>query len=182
MNASIQEQICHFWLEDCTSKMRFQKSPEFDRHIGTRFGVWVERALLGELDSWEGGPRSTLALVLVLDQFTRNIYRETPRMIAGDVRALRVSVAGVKRGLLEQFSPTEAQFFLMPMMHAEDLQIQQASLPLFEMHCGSNVLQYAVKHRDIIQRFGRFPHRNRILGRTSTPDELLFLEQPGSRF
>ena len=182
MSEGIQASIRRFWLEECTAKMRFQKDPTFDREIERRFGPCVERALAGELDSWGGTPESALSLILVLDQFTRNIYRETPQMIAGEIQALRMTLTGVERGDLETFTELEAQFYLMPMMHAEDLEVQEASIPLFEAHCGSRVVDYAIRHRDIVQRFGRFPHRNAILGRASTSEEREFLQLPGSGF
>ena len=108
MSEGIQASIRRFWLEECTAKMRFQKDPTFDREIERRFGPCVERALAGELDSWSSTPESALSLILVLDQFTRNIYRETPKMIAGDIQALRMTLTGVERGDLETFTELEA--------------------------------------------------------------------------
>jgi uncharacterized protein (DUF924 family) len=123
-----------------------------------------------------------LALILLLDQFTRNIFRDTARAFSGDDMALALSLRCVERDYINHPDAHWRHFMLMPMMHSEDLAVQNASLPLFKAHTGKLTYDYAVAHRDIIARFGRFPHRNAILGRPSTDDETLFLTQPGSSF
>ncbi len=165
----------------------FRKDPEFDRGISTRFGSLVEAALAGELRDWDGAPASALARILLLDQFTRNIYRDTPKAFAGDTLALAAAGAMFERGDDKSLLPVQRCFAYLPFEHAEDLGVQQRSVALFtELAAAHPALQdnldYAIRHRDVIQRFGRFPHRNAVLGRTSTPEEIAFLEQPGSSF
>ena len=175
--------ITHFWFEECTPQDWFKKNPEFDLNIKERFGEWTEKALLGQIDSWAAEPTPRLALILLLDQFTRNIYRDTPRAFSGDEMALALTLRAIDEGQLDaEESQTKRQFLLMPMMHSEELEIQEQSLPLFRQHTSEMVYDYAVRHRDIVKRFGHFPHRNALLGRPSTAEEISFLEEPGSSF
>ena len=176
------QDIVHFWFEECVPENWFKKDPAFDERLKTRFGVLVERALAGQLDDWAAEAESCLGLILLLDQMTRNIYRDTPRAFAGDELALALSLKMVDKGWLDTEHAAKRQFALMPMMHSEDLAIQDASLPLFKAHTLDMVYEYAVRHRDIVARFGRFPHRNAILGRPSTDEEAEFLTQPNSSF
>ena len=167
-------------------KAWFAKNDAFDAEIRERFAAPIEQALRGELDDWGDEPRSALAQVLLLDQFTRNIFRDTPRAFAGDARALATAEDAIARGLDRELEPYGRWFLYMPFEHAEDVAAQRRSLELFgalgnEMNEPSGLL-WAQKHADVIFRFGRFPHRNAILGRDSTPEELAFLAQPGSRF
>ena len=118
----------------------------------------------------------------MLDPFTRNIFRNTPKAFSGDKKALELSLICHDKGYLQNDNPAYRQFMLMPMMHSEDIAIQDQSLPLFKEFTGERIYEYAIKHRDIIQRFGRFPHRNQILVRLSTEEEIEFLKQPGSSF
>jgi uncharacterized protein (DUF924 family) len=138
--------------------------------------------LKGERDSWANTAAGCLALIILLDQFTRNIYRNTPRAFSGDEMALALSLRCLERGYLDDADANQRHFMLMPLMHSEDLAIQDMSLPLFETHTNARTLDYAQQHRDIVARFGRFPHRNAILGRPSSPEEIEFLTQPGSSF
>jgi uncharacterized protein (DUF924 family) len=163
----------------------FRKSESTDAQIRARFGADVEAALAGGRDDWIGEPRHSLALVLLLDQFTRNIFRDTPRAFAGDARALHLARAMVTGGADRALQPLERWFVYLPFEHAETMDAQRESLRLFgalaqEGH--ADALRWAQRHYDVVARFGRFPHRNTILGRASTPEELAFLEQPGSRF
>lgn len=165
----------------------FRKSDEFDRSIAERFGAWIERALDGELSDWDAVPEGALARILLLDQFPRNVYRDTPRAFAGDALALRAAEAMLVRGDDRRLMPVQRVFAYLPFEHAEDLPAQARAVALFEALAaawpeGAGYLDYARRHRDVIQRFGRFPHRNVLLGRVSTPEELAFLAQPGSRF
>jgi len=165
----------------------FRKSDEFDRSIAKRFGVWIERALDGELGDWDAVPEGALARILLLDQFPRNVYRDTPRAFAGDALALRAAEAMLVRGDDRRLMPVQRVFAYLPFEHAEHLPAQARAVALFEALAaawpeGAGYLDYARRHRDVIQRFGRFPHRNVLLGRVSTPEELAFLAQPGSRF
>ena len=170
------------------------KDQETDDYIRENFGRDLEEAARGGLRSWEETPRGTLALVIVLDQFSRNIYRDDPRAFAQDGRALETAMSGIARGFDKWLYPVMRVFFYMPFMHSEDLLMQERSLELFrglenefssvpdvsEMLSGNR--DFAERHYDIVKRFGRYPHRNRILGRESTPEEIEFLKQPGSSF
>jgi uncharacterized protein (DUF924 family) len=163
----------------------FRKSSDTDARIRERFGALVESALRGELDDWAQSPRGTLALILVLDQFTRNIHRDTPRAFSGDAAALVLARRLVERGDDLALPLVERWFAYMPFEHSESLPDQVESVRLFEQLAAQGLespLQWARAHFDVIRRFCRFPHRNGILGRASTPEELEFLSQPGSRF
>jgi len=163
----------------------FRKSDATDATIRARFGADVEAALAGERESWASGPRATLALLLLLDQFTRNIFRDTPRAFAGDPQALSLARGLVERGEDRKLSAVERWFVYLPFEHSESLPMQEEALRL----CGhlaaegyGEALVWAQKHHDVIARFGRFPHRNTILGRSSSAEESDFLAQPGARF
>jgi uncharacterized protein (DUF924 family) len=164
----------------------FVKSAEFDALIRDRFLATHEAAATGALDAWSGRPLAALALAVVLDQFPRNMFRGTPRAFAADARALALVREAVGRGLDEVLLPVQRWFVYLPFEHAEDLAMQRESLRLFEPlatdAAGAGTLTYAMRHYAVIARFGRFPHRNAILGRESTPEELAFLAQPGSSF
>ncbi|MFO7190156.1 MAG: DUF924 family protein [Pseudomonadota bacterium] len=185
--------VLDFWLgaEDLPQygKPRpewFRKSQAFDDEIRSRFEPVYEGAVRGELDHWRGQPRSALALVIVLDQFPRNIYRGTPRAFAADPLALDVARHMVAQGYDRRLNAVERLFVYLPFEHAEDLETQRESVRLFESLRGEPYseegIDYAYRHYAIIERFGRFPHRNAILGRPSTPEEIEFLKQPGSSF
>jgi uncharacterized protein (DUF924 family) len=166
----------------------FVKKDEFDDVIRTRFGATIDQALAGGLREWDGqGPQGLLARILVLDQFTRNAHRNTPMSFAGDALALAAACALVDSGADRQLPPLRRAFAYMPFEHAEDAYMQERAVELFGVlaadHPGfDEMLDYAHRHRGVIARFGRFPHRNAILGRASTPEEEEFLRQPGSRF
>jgi uncharacterized protein (DUF924 family) len=163
----------------------FRKSSDTDALIRERFGMLVEAALRGELDDWSQSPRGTLALIIVLDQFTRNIHRDTPRAFSGDAAALAHARRLVERGDDLALPLVERWFAYMPFEHSESLHDQGESVRLFEQLAAQGLespLPWARAHFDVIRRFGRFPHRNEILGRASTPEELEFLSQPGSGF
>jgi uncharacterized protein (DUF924 family) len=168
-------------------KVWFAKDDAFDAEIRDRFGATIERALRGELESWAGAARPALAQVIVLDQFTRNAFRGTPRAFAGDARALAAASRMVGERLDASLPAFMRAFVYLPFEHAEGLAMQDEALRLFtrlaaeDPSCGS-LLDYAQRHRAVIERFGRFPHRNAILGRQSTAEEIEFLKQPGSRF
>jgi uncharacterized protein (DUF924 family) len=164
----------------------FVKSAEFDALIRDRFLATHEAAAAGALDAWSTRPLGALALAVALDQFPRNIFRGTPRAFAADARALAVARGAVARGFDEVLLPVQRWFVYLPYEHAEELAAQRESLRLFERlavdAAGAGTLTYAMRHYAVIERFGRFPHRNAILGRASTPEELAFLDQPGSSF
>ena len=164
----------------------FRKDPAFDTAIRTRFGGAVEAALVGAFIDWEATPDGALARVLLLDQFTRNIFRDTPRAFAGDAQALATAEAAVARGFDRVLDPLQRWFLYLPYEHAEDAAMQRRSLALFEALAretgNAEPLEWARRHADVIFRFGRYPHRNEVLGRASTPEEVAFLREPGSRF
>ena len=165
----------------------FTKNDAFDRLIGERFGALIEDLLAGSGRDWSMSPEGALARIVVLDQFTRNVFRGTPRAFAGDALALAAAQQMVARGWDAQLLPVQRPFVYLPFEHAEDLATQREALRLFAgLSAADPTLAdyeaYAHAHHDIIERFGRFPHRNAILGRASTREELEFLKQPGSGF
>ena len=165
----------------------FRKDEAFDAALRERFGALIAQAMAGGLREWdEVGPRGTLARILVLDQFTRNAFRGKPEAFGGDTLALLAARQLVDSGE-HQLAPVERQFVYMPFEHAEDARMQEQAVTLFTelaaQHEGfGEALDYAHRHRGVIARFGRFPHRNVILGRASNPEELAYLALPGSGF
>lgn len=165
----------------------FRKDPAFDQQVRERFAPTIEAALAGRLEAWAAEPLSALAQVIVLDQFTRNAFRDTARAFAGDERALAAARAIVDSGQDRGFSGVQRQFVYMPFEHAEDLAAQEQALRLFtrlgeDEPALADLLRWAQAHHDIVARFGRFPHRNALLGRASTSEEAAFLKTPGSSF
>jgi len=165
----------------------WRKDPAFDATIAERFGALVEAAIAGRLRDWDATADGALARVILLDQFTRNIFRNTARAFAGDAPALDAARAMVASGQDLQLAPQVRAFAYMPFEHAEDLAAQDEALRLFTaLERGApdvtGMVDYALRHRAIVQRFGRFPHRNAALGRASTAEEIEFLKQPGSAF
>ncbi|MGH3088044.1 MAG: DUF924 family protein, partial [Rubrobacteraceae bacterium] len=164
----------------------FRGGPEVDEEIIERFTPIVERAHRGELDFWADTPRGRLALIIVLDQFSRSVYRDTPMAYAGDEKALRLALEGIEAGMLRELTDTERLFFTIPLGHSEDPALHDFAVRLREEEVANApphlrawhevVLYQATGHRDIIARFGRHPHRNEILGRPSTPEEIEYLE------
>lgn len=168
----------------------FTKDAAFDAEIARRFGPLIEQALAGDLDSWVGkpiDPLPALAQVILLDQFTRNSFRNTARAFAGDARALQTARAMVASGADRALSGVQRSFVYLPFEHAEDLSHQRTAVQLFKQlaqdePARADLVDWAQRHHDVIARFGRFPHRNAALGRTSTPDEAAFLLTPGAGF
>jgi uncharacterized protein (DUF924 family) len=165
----------------------FRKDASFDALIAQRFGGLVERAIGGELRDWDTEPASALARILLLDQFTRNIFRDTPRAFAGDTLALAAAREMVAQRQDQALPAEQRSFVYLPFEHAEDLAAQEEAVRLFgrleaDAPHLTGLLDYAQRHHAIVARFGRFPHRNAALGRESTAEELAFLQQPGSRF
>jgi uncharacterized protein (DUF924 family) len=185
------QEVLDFWFglpaTEVALPQWFRKDPAFDAQIAQRFGPTLAQALVGGLDAWQNTPASTVALVVVLDQFTRNTRRNTPGAFAGDAKALRIAQAMVARGDDRQLDCWQRSFVYLPFEHAEDLAAQAQAMKLFadlalEHPTTADQHRWAVKHAEIIEQFGRYPHRNLVLGRVSTPQELLFLAQPGSSF
>ena len=165
----------------------FRKDDAFDAHIRARFGTLIDAAIEGGLRAWEATPHGALARLIVLDQFTRNVYRGTPRAFAGDAQALALAIALTQAGQDQQLPPMLRAFAYLPFEHAEDLAMQARAVELFQLLSQAQpgfdgMLDYAQRHQEVIARFGRFPHRNAMLGRPSTPEEVEFLRQPGSSF
>jgi len=194
MSAVTPDEVLEFWFGtpetadlEATRERWFRKDPIFDREIAQRFGNLMEQALRSELHDWAWQPGPALARILLLDQFTRNAFRDTPRAFAGDALALAAAREMVRSGQDLQLQPLRRVFAYLPFEHAEDLQAQEEALRLFgrladEAPALSGYTDYARRHHEIIRRFGRFPHRNALLGRASTPEEAEFLKQPGSGF
>jgi uncharacterized protein (DUF924 family) len=186
------DEILEFWFGPDPARIPkdksdawFVKNPEFDQQCQRRYLTDVEEAASGGRDSWIEAPRTCLALILLLDQFPRNIFRDTPSAFATDPKALAAARHAVSRGFDVQLTPSERSFVYMPFMHSEDLRAQHESVKLFtqlEKATQSSGTPYAKRHCEVIDRFGRFPHRNSILGRTSTPKEIEFLARTGSGF
>ena len=170
-----------------TREQWFRKDDGFDALIAQRFGALIDAALRGELAAWARQPLSALAEVIVLDQFTRNTRRGTAGMFAGDARALAAARAMVGAGTDRSLPGVMRQFVYLPFEHAESLADQQESMRLFgqlatDEAALAGLVEWARKHQEIVARFGRFPHRNAMLGRASTAEEIEFLKQPGSGF
>lgn len=166
----------------------FVKNPAFDAEIAQRFGALIEAALRAELSAWPAdGAAAALAQIVVLDQFTRNVFRNTPRAFAGDPQALAAAKAMVTAGQDLALPPLHRAFAYLPFEHAEDLAMQDESVRLFAALAAeapelADMLDYAHRHRAAIARFGRFAHRNAVLGRASTEEELAYLKEPGAGF
>jgi len=192
------ERVLHFWFGASDAEVEahaarwWKKDPAFDQRIRAAFETDLQRAARGELDAWQDEPDSAVALVVLLDQFSRNIYRDTPDAFAQDERALAVTLRGIERGFDARLAPLRRYFFYMPMMHAENRAIQRRSVEAFERLAQEKgtgfegmlrgAADYARRHCEIVERFGRFPHRNSILERTTTGEEAAFLLTPGSSF
>ena len=181
--------VLDFWFGPAPHRPRdewFRQDAAFDTTIRERFGDDVAAGLAGAFGEWCTMPRGALARVILLDQFTRNIHRGTPRAFAGDAGALATAVDAVAQGFDRALGFHERWFLYMPFEHAEDLRMQERSLALFgalaEEMGEPGPLFWAEKHAAVIRRFGRYPHRNAILGRASTSDELAYLAEPGAGF
>jgi len=176
------ETVLDFWFSELTPKDWFVKNDEIDRRITERF-FDLHLALSRQIsDEWRATPEARLALVIVFDQFPRNIYRGSPLAFATDGLALKEAKAALAVGADKSIGEDRRFFFYMPFEHAEDISEQQRCVGLFEALGNANYLDYANKHYDIIERYGRFPHRNPILGRASTPEEKAYLAEPGAGF
>jgi len=165
----------------------FRKDPAFDRSIAQQFGTAIDAALATGLPAWGAGPEAALARIVVLDQFMRNVFRDTPRAFAGDARALAAARALVASGDHLQLAPLQRWFVYLPFEHAESAAAQDESMRLFgelaaQHPALADAQQWAHKHQLIIQRFDRYPHRNAVLGRLSTDEEQAFLREPASSF
>ena len=168
-------------------KLWFGKAPEVDRQIIDRFQRLYQQAALGELDAWQQTPLGCLALLVLLDQFPRNMFRGTPQAFATDPQALALAKQAIDQGFDQQLEPIQRIFFYLPLEHSENADDQARSIERYQKLCAiapelADTVDYAIRHQKVIDRFGRFPHRNVILGRESTLAEIEFLKQPGSSF
>lgn len=193
MSSAQAKRILDFWFgspeQASYGKPRqiwFIKKAEFDRELQARFLNDYEQAAAGELDDWKSTPLSCLALILLLDQFPRNMFRGKAQAFATDWQALSIAQHAVARGYDRELLPVQRWFIYCPFEHSENLEDQNCSVALFQQLSddpdSAEAIDYAIRHREVIARFGRFPHRNEILERVSTPEELEFLQQPGSSF
>jgi uncharacterized protein (DUF924 family) len=195
--------IITYWLgspdspsyPEARMKLWFGHAPEVDAEMRERFMSIYEKAAAGELTEWETDPKGRLALILILDQFSRNLFRDQARMYAADERAAQLALATIGDGWhLQHYAPLERLFIYLPLEHTESLPLQKFCVRLFqqmESAAGEdspdidllrNLTQYAHKHHDVVAEFGRFPHRNAILGRTNTAEEEKYLATPGAGF
>jgi uncharacterized protein (DUF924 family) len=201
MSDATFEDVLAFWLGPLDAEGRadqdhaarwYRKDPEFDEEIRRRFSATYEAVAGGGREEWLKSPRGRLAYIVVLDQFSRNLFRGSEKAFAHDERARAAALEGVAQKVDRQLALDERGFFYMPLMHAEDRATQDRCVQLFSSWHDeltgkaeekiAGMLDYAERHRSIVRRFGRFPHRNAVLGRASTPEEAEFLTQKGSAF
>ncbi|MTI18390.1 DUF924 domain-containing protein [Rhodobacteraceae bacterium RKSG542] len=177
-NISRSLDILSFWWAAGMQKW-FMGGEAFDNEIREKFEADVEAAAAGEYDHWQESPHGTLALLILLDQFTRNIYRGTAKAFEQDKKAQQIALAALERKDHHAYPAMAKTFFFLPFEHAEDMDMQSLSCDLFRQYTDQDAYHYALVHMDVIRRFGRFPHRNKFLGRTSTPAEEEFLASGG---
>lgn len=180
----IKAEILHFWFTEVQPQQWFQRNPDFDRMIRDRFMVTYDMARDGLCDAWQDEPQGCVALCVVLDQLPRNMFRDDARAFLTDGKALLVAKNTVGRGFDMLVSAAMRRFIYLPYEHSESLSDQKKSVELFGKLKNEDPTgyDYALRHYNVIERFGRFPHRNAILGRDSTPEEEAYLAQPGSGF
>lgn len=174
------DDVLNFWFSAETQPRWFAHDAAFDAEIRRKFAVLYEHVRDGAHADWKDSPRGLLALIIVLDQFPRNMHRDSPQAFASDDLALTLSELAIAKGFNVLLSAQERQFLYMPLMHAEKLDVQEQAVARFAELDQPEALDYAIHHRDIIARFGRFPHRNAVLGRASSDQETEFLKtHPG---
>ena len=176
------QEILKFWFDELTPQQHFKKDPQLDESIKSRFSAIHSQARCAELFSWRQTPEGSLAEIIVLDQFSRNIYRNTAQAFSQDPLALALSQFAVQQGFDKPLPASRLSFLYMPYMHSESLGVHEKAVELFSHPELEGVLDFEIKHKKIIEKFGRYPHRNKVLGRVSTDKELKSLQQPGSGF
>jgi uncharacterized protein (DUF924 family) len=198
---ALRDELLEFWfgrdpddaaVAKAKAELWWGHQPGIDEELQRRFGTAASAAAVDVLDHWTGSPRGRLVLILLLDQIPRAIYRGRPEAFASDFKAREIAEQGLESGADQLLRPIERLFFYLPFEHSEELADQERSVALYRQLVAevpedhretfAEFVDYAVRHRDVIARFGRFPHRNQVLGRQSNPEELEFLEQPGSSF
>jgi len=169
------EVILDFWFSERIRPLWFNSTPEFDQELRERFMATYTAAVAGELSTWEASPEGALALVIALDQLPLNMFRGQPQCFAGEAESRRIAADAIAKGFDEALTDEYKSFLYLPFMHSEDLADQDRSVALYENAGLKHSLDFARHHREIVRRFGRFPHRNAILGRKSTPEEQAYL-------
>jgi uncharacterized protein (DUF924 family) len=179
-----QKEILDFWFVETAPAQWFQKSDAFDQQIIERFESVYDKAVQGEFDAWQESAEGVLALCILLDQMPRNMFRDTPKAFATDAKILKIAKQAVVNGLDQELPVQQRRFIYLPFEHSENIDDQRRCVELFDVIKSDDALgyEYALKHLEVIKKYGRFPHRNKILGRTNTPEEDAYLAQPGAGF
>ncbi len=178
--AANAESVLNFWFVATKPFQWFRRDQAFDQMVRDRFGALHDAACQGRYDVWRAHPVHALSLIIILDQFSRNVYRDDARAFAQDGLALEVAREAIRRRFDQLYDARERAFFYMPFMHSEELAVQEESVALFKARLPrSNNVHYAIEHCDILRQFGRFPHRNKCLGRQATPGEIAYLKAGG---
>jgi len=178
----VDNDVLEFWFNELESKQWFVKDRDLDAMIEARFSLLVEQARAGELFSWRVTPQGRLAEIILIDQFSRNIFRDKPESFSADPVALVLAQEAIGAGADQRLDVQERAFLYMPFMHSESQAIHEQAVVLFDQPGLEYNLEFEYKHKAIVDRFGRYPHRNEILGRKSTEEEIAFLKEPGSSF
>ncbi len=181
-NVVTADDVINFWFYEIDPKKWWVKDTEFDAQIKARFHDIYKKAAVGELVNWRYKPLSSLAEIIILDQFPRNIFRDKKQAFATDPLAVCLAQVAIDKGFDQELEPSKRSFMYMPLMHSESAEIHKVAELLFSAPGLENNYEFELKHKAIIDRFGRYPHRNKILGRRSTKAELEFLKQPNSSF
>jgi uncharacterized protein (DUF924 family) len=176
------DEVLTFWFKEIEPRQWWVVDPEFDALLRARFLGHLQKAVAGELYEWRLRPQGRLAEIIVLDQFSRNIHRGTPHAFAQDPQALTLAQEAVAAGALQALNEIERTFLLMPYMHSESRLVHVQAERLFKQFAPAGNYEFELKHKAIVDRFGRYPHRNQTLGRASSAEEFEFLKQPGSSF
>jgi uncharacterized protein (DUF924 family) len=176
------KQVIDFWFKEIEPALWWKKDDDFDALLVERFSGLHARAASCELYEWRSEPEGRLAEIIILDQFSRNMFRDSALAFANDSMALTLSQEAVACAADWALSPEQRSFLYMPYMHSESLQIHEVAVDLFRKNGNQGNLDFELKHKKIIEKFGRYPHRNKVLGRQSSAEELEFLTQPGSSF
>ena len=176
------EKVLDFWFNEEHQPYWFEKNPQFDNQIKVQFAETLQAAKAGECAHWRETVQGALAEIIVLDQFSRNLHRDSPQAFAQDGMALVLAQEIIKQEDFSSLNTAQKKFAIMPYMHSESKKIHQQGLPLFEALNDDYTLSFAVRHKEIIDKFGRYPHRNDVLDRETTPEEIEFLKQPNSSF
>lgn len=174
--------ILDFWFKELEPSQWFVKNPTLDATIKEKFEAIYHDIVNGKCEDWKASAEGCLALVIVLDQLSRNMFRDRPQAFAADLQAMKTAEAAIEGGFDQLLDETQRRFLYMPFMHSENAAVHQKAVELFTALGNEMTLEYEYKHKAIIDRFGRYPHRNKILGRVSTPEEIEFLSGPDSSF